>query len=601
VNPAETNAIVGAARELYIAGDTEGSERLLAPLLKKLRTDGPTQHLMGLIKKAQNRLEESERYLRSAVAHGLSEAQYYNDLGTVLQARGSFGEAVRIFRAAIALSSNAAVARNNIVRCLLAAGDVAEAEREAREAVASEPSAETWTLLSHVHRLQERHDEALKDAQAALQFGPKLRGLRYNLAASLERVGRGREALGIYEKLARQDLDTPELALNLARGLFADGRRRDAETVAERGVELWPGSAPIHSTLARMRWLRGEGEKCTAILEETLQSRPSDMNLRLTCADALHRGQHFDKALRVLHEALIMAPEAPALLSAYGVILDELNRPEDGLKVLRRVATMAPNSRSAQRNLLSTLLRANRAEEALTITRTLRAHDADEQYLIACEATALRMLGDETYRRWCDYDAFVRVYDIAPPRGFFTIENFNAALAEVLRNQHRATANPLDQILHNGTQTSRKLLQANEPVLKAFAVAVDGAVRDYVSRLRPDAGHPLMRRVADRFRLANLWSVRLERDGCQPNHLHDRGWISSAYYVSLMPPEQPKNPQQGWLKFGEANRPPPGCGVEKTLEPRLGKLVLFPSYFWHGTVPFEGSERLSMAFDVAPA
>jgi Flp pilus assembly protein TadD len=600
VNAAETNAIVGASRELLIAGDAEGAERLLNPLLKKLRTDGPALHLMGLIKKAQNQLEESERYLRSAVAHGLSEAQYYNDLGTVLQARGSFGEAVRIFRAAIALSSNAAVARNNIVRCLLAAGDIAEAEREAREAVSAEPSAETWTLLSHVHRLQERHEEALKDAESALQFGPKLRGLRYNLAASLERVGRGREALAVYEKLAQQDLDTPELALNLARGLFAEGRRRDAEAVAERGVELWPGSAPIHSALARMRWLRGEGEKCTAILEDTLQSRPSDMNLRLTCADALHRGQHYEKAARVLHEALVMAPEAPALLSAYGVILDELNRPEEGLRLLRRVTAMAPNSRSAQRNLLSTLLRAGHPDEALKIARTLRAQDPEEQYLIACEAAAHRMRGDKVYRRWCDYDNLVRVYDIAPPRGYFTIENFNAALAEVLRAQHRATANPLDQILHNGTQTSRKLLQTNEPVLKAFALGVETAIRDYVSRLRHDAEHPLMRRVADRFRLASLWSVRLEHNGTQPNHLHDRGWISSAYYVALMPAEQPKNPRHGWLKFGEANRPPPGCGVEKCVEPKLGQLVLFPSYMWHGTVPFEGSERLSAAFDVVP-
>lgn len=600
MTPAETNAIVGASRELLITGDAEGAERLLSPLLKQLRVDGPALHLMGLIKKAQNQLEESERYLRSAVAHGLSEAQYYNDLATVLQARGTFGEAVRLYRAAIALSSNAAVARSQLVRCLIAAGDIGEAEREAREAVSADPNAETWTLLAHVHRLQERHEEALKDAQAALQYGPKLRGLRYNFAASLERVGRGREALAIYEKLARQDLDTPDLALNLARGLFADGRLRDAEAVAERGVELWPGSTALHSALARMRWLRGEGERCTAILEDTLQSRPSDMNLRLTCADVLHRGQHYEKALRVLQEALVLAPEAPALLSACGVVLDELGRPEEGLQFLRRVASMAPSSRSAQRNLLSTLLRAGRADEALAVVRALRAHDPDEQYLTACEITAYRMLGDKRYRDWCDYDALVRVYDLSPPRGYFTIENFNAALAEVLRAQHRATANPLDQILHNGTQTSRKLLQANEPVLRAFIASAEAAVRDYTSRLRRDSDHPFTRRIGDRFRFSNLWSVRLGKDGFQPNHLHDRGWISSAYYVALMPSEHPKNPRHGWLKFGEANRAPPGCGPEKFIEPKLGQLVLFPSYIWHGTVPFEGTERLSAAFDVVP-
>ena len=33
----------------------------------------------------------------------------------------------------------------------------------------------------------------------------------------------------------------------------------------------------------------------------------------------------------------------------------------------------------------------------------------------------------------------------------------------------------------------------------------------------------------------------------------------------------------------------------------MGKLVLFPSYFWHGTVPFTSENtRLTIAFDVVP-
>jgi hypothetical protein len=36
--------------------------------------------------------------------------------------------------------------------------------------------------------------------------------------------------------------------------------------------------------------------------------------------------------------------------------------------------------------------------------------------------------------------------------------------------------------------------------------------------------------------------------------------------------------------------------------PEIGRLVIFPSYFWHGTVPFESeSPRLTVAFDMVPA
>ena len=38
------------------------------------------------------------------------------------------------------------------------------------------------------------------------------------------------------------------------------------------------------------------------------------------------------------------------------------------------------------------------------------------------------------------------------------------------------------------------------------------------------------------------------------------------------------------------------------VRPREGRLVLFPSCLWHGTVPFSGDQpRLSVAFDIAPA
>ena len=37
----------------------------------------------------------------------------------------------------------------------------------------------------------------------------------------------------------------------------------------------------------------------------------------------------------------------------------------------------------------------------------------------------------------------------------------------------------------------------------------------------------------------------------------------------------------------------------RLIEPRPGRLVLFPSTMWHGTRPFAQGERLTVAFDVA--
>lgn len=594
----EADAFVNAARELLNQGDGVGAERILAPVIHQFKADAPVQHLMGQIKKAQGQLAEAERYFRAAIAHDLRSGHYYNELGLVLQARGAYEEAIKVFRAASALVPGMLMTRVSIVRCLMSMSNLADAEREAREYIAIAPGPESWTLLGTVQRAQERHQDALATAETALKYAPHLRGLRYNHATALDKVGRGAEALAVFEKLAKQELDTPDLALHYARALYAEGRKKDAESVAEQGVALWPQVTALQSALSRIRWLRGEGENSVAANEAAIQARPNDLALRLACADALHRGGHNAKALAVLDEALRLAPDTPALLTAMGVVLDELDRPLDGLKVLRRVAEIAP-ARAAQRNLLSTLLRAGQPEEVLRLVNELRAEQPHEQYLIACATTAMRMLDHPEYRIWCDYDRFVRTYEIPPPHGFFTTEAFNAGLAALLRTQHKVNAHPLDQYIPNGSQTGRSLISLDEPVIKHFLAAMDQAVRDYAGRLRDD--DPMGARRTKTSRYTGLWSVRLADGGYQPNHVHDRGWISSAYFVSVMAGERPKDPRAGQLKLGEPNRAPAGCGPEKFVEAEPGMLVLFPSYMWHGTVPFEGVERLSLAFDVAPS
>jgi hypothetical protein len=56
----------------------------------------------------------------------------------------------------------------------------------------------------------------------------------------------------------------------------------------------------------------------------------------------------------------------------------------------------------------------------------------------------------------------------------------------------------------------------------------------------------------------------------------------------------------GWLQLGA---PPSELGLDlqpyRMIEPRPGRLILFPSTMWHGTLPFAAGERLTVAFDVA--
>jgi hypothetical protein len=94
--------------------------------------------------------------------------------------------------------------------------------------------------------------------------------------------------------------------------------------------------------------------------------------------------------------------------------------------------------------------------------------------------------------------------------------------------------------------------------------------------------------------------VLLKPNGFHVDHLHPKGWISSACHIGL--PGAVDTQPQGWLKFGEPGIPTtPRLPPEHWLKPVPGRLILFPSSMWHGTAPFSGPEsRLSAALDIVP-
>jgi hypothetical protein len=175
------------------------------------------------------------------------------------------------------------------------------------------------------------------------------------------------------------------------------------------------------------------------------------------------------------------------------------------------------------------------------------------------------------------------------------------ALADVLRGLHRSFAQPLGQSVRGGTQTAGKLFMRSEPEIVRLTHALSQAVSAHFAKLPPgDPRHPLLRHRSGRLTFAESWSVRLTGGGFHVAHLHPGGVLSSACYVSLPPGLGAGEPQEGWLELG---RPPAELGIDlpplAQIEPRPGRLALFPSYMFHGTRPFRAGERLTVAFDVA--
>ena len=174
-----------------------------------------------------------------------------------------------------------------------------------------------------------------------------------------------------------------------------------------------------------------------------------------------------------------------------------------------------------------------------------------------------------------------------------------APLAATLRSLHAVSGQFLDQSVRGGSQTDGPLLSRLEPELRATRDVIVEAIEDYRTSLpAPRSDHPLLDPPRNRrIRFAGSWSVQLSSGGHHTAHVHPQGWISSALYVAL-PDKLPGT--DGWLELGAS---PDDLGLDlpatHLIEPRLGRLVLFPSWLWHATRAFGAGERLTIAFDIA--
>jgi len=221
---------------------------------------------------------------------------------------------------------------------------------------------------------------------------------------------------------------------------------------------------------------------------------------------------------------------------------------------------------------------------------------------LAMLSIASRMLEDGRDEAINGYDTLVRSFDLEPPEGYSDMASFNAELNASLDQLHPKSRELIDQSLRGGTQTPGHLFPAGLPLVAKLKQRIDAAVARYIAELAEDARHPLLSRRAKQFGYSGSWSSRLYDSGFHVNHFHPDGWISSCYYVSVPDVVQDETAKQGWIKFGE-----PALDVtlkhpvRRTIQPIGGRLVLFPSYMWHGTVPFHArTARTTIAFDVVP-
>ena len=558
-------------------------------------------HLLGLAIKETGDWEQGERWLRLSVQLDPARAEFKANLGNLLRRRQKFRQAENFYRQALELAPQHEAARRGLALTLNDLGRFVEAEVLVRELMAAgERNAETWVLLGLTLTNQRRLAEGEAAYRQAIALDPQNRIAHHNLGALLSQMEKPEAAFAALQNAGTLGQDGYELAFNRGRALLDLNDVEGAEQEFDRAATLNPSSVDAQLQLARVRYMLGDPMFARSLAAAAAANR-EDAGLQQLFAEVLWRAGKLSGAEAVLQDLVVRKLGGAHVLSTLASVLHEGGRLKEAESFAIQATTAAPGDAVIVENLVSILLSRGRPEDAMPFIRTHRMYAPDSQAWVAYEATAARLLGNEIYQRLYDYDRLIRVFDVEAPAGWSSIQELNAALVQALGERHRLRSHPLDQSLRNGTQTSRSLLAETDPAIKAILAAFEEPVREYRRQIGTDLAHPLSARNSGESRFTGAWSVRLRRCGYHVNHFHPDGWISSAYYVDVPPEVEDLGARSGWIKFGEPRYEVPGAVAERFVQPRAGRLVLFPSYMWHGTTAIQGDDpRLTIAFDVKP-
>lgn len=514
-------------------------------------------------------------------------------LAAALAKAGEHKAALEQYRAALALRPNDPDAAADAGLMARRCGLEEEVLPNVRAAAAANPNhARLWQVLGLMHRGLCELEPAVEALQRAADLAPGDPLIQHGLARAV--LEAGGPASSLFERTARLAPSDGSVLLGLIASLVAEGRWQDAAALLESRLRRQPNWVDGHRTLARLLWAMGERERFTHSIERALSATSSDVNLWRELILALMEARRLEAALEAISRGRAAVGAAPLFDVNEAIVLDELGRAGEAGRLFSAFGPIKDPAVAV--HFVRHLLRTGRVEEAGAAAEAWLSHPAANSFW-PYVAAAWRLLGDPRWQWLEGQPGLVGVYDIVS-----ALPSVDA-LADFLRTLHNFIGQPLEQSVRGGTQTDGHLFLRTDPEIRTLRAAIVDAVRTHIAGLpAPDPRHPQLARPRGPTRFSGSWSVRLTGKGHHANHLHTAGWFSSAFYVAL--PEQAARGggEAGWLTLGE---PQAELGLDlppfRTIEPKVGQLVLFPSTMWHGTRPFEKGERLTVAFDVVPA
>ncbi len=591
------------------AGRGADCAQLCQQLLQQMPGEANALQLLALGQQQSGDVVGADRTFQAAIAASPQQPQALLAYAAFLRQQARFDEAEKQLQKALASAPDSPDVWQALARLHYQQENWPEAMRCITRATELAPQAPPfWELAAAIAQKQNDVAQALALCQKGIAHNPKAPRLHYSLAQLLRQECDFEEAAAAYQKALNLGFDQPDLYRNRAEALLDAGDIDAALACANTGVERFPGHPLLQRTAAQLSFSSGAKRDHLEKLRAAVKREPRNPALWQTLVQLMKRlGEESDVEKTLRDAKRLGCPETANLQVLAALDMAQRGQETAALDRLEQISSANPDDSYVQHYYAMQLLRCKEAERAEELCAQWLLKAPFDQTLLAYRGTALQLMGDPREDWLLDYQRMVVPVEVPAPPEYATREAYFEELTRVLEDLHHSNAQPIEQSVRGGTQTNGFLFRLKEPLLRGLETQLQLAIASALQTMPTDEDQPFWSRntrpkLASDLRMAGAWSVRLRDQGYHANHIHPEGWISSALYISLPDEVQEGDGTEGHIQFG---RPMMELGLDlaprRVVKPVVGTLVLFPSYMWHGTLPFHSDQsRITVAFDLLP-
>lgn len=528
-------------------GRFQDAETLFKNSLKINPKQPHTLYNLALCSKKQKKIQQSVRYLLDAIRQDGSNEQYFY----------------------------------SAIDSCISISDLEAAKQLTAQALQKFPSSyRIYFLRALIADSENNVQETELYLQKSLLFNESYLPTINKLAVFYRKNHNPEKGIALLEKV--RDSSAFEIFHNLGNCYSDLGESINAAKSYRKAININPCYPPSHQNLNDILWKLNDHQNFLDSYNKVDFNNPETNELFYDYCRFLLNAKKIDLCKSKLVDSKSHFNRSPYFKELTARILDSEGRHEEA-EIFWRDALNYNNDLIT--NFLTNLIIQNKVMEAKTVLAKI---DNDSVIYLAYKNLIDRLDDNNSLV----IDDLICEYSLLDNNSFS-----NEQLKNYLKELHLNCENePIDQTLINGKQTSGNLFAYNNIHVHAFFRAIEPKINRYLDKYQHSI--PILKNKGTNVKVTSAWSIQLKKDGFHSMHIHPLGHLSCVYYCEV-PPEINHESNQGWLKFGKPNFEHANLTNTKFIKPEIGKLVIFPSYYWHGTEPFSSnSYRTTIAFDI---